>query len=250
VPSGIVGFDGPTTKDTNCAGVTVRVAVPLMPPLDIVITVWPADTVLASPSVPGELLIVPTSPLDELQCPDCVTSRLLPSVNVPTAVNCCCIPNGIEVADGVTAMETRAAGVTVTAAEPEIPPNVAEIFALPMPVLLPSPTLSTVATAGASEAQVLDAVKSWVVLSVKVPVAVNCCLVPRANTGLAGVTAIETRDAVLTVRTVDPEIPAEDAAIVAVPVPTLLAKPSLPAILLIVLTAALSELHCTILVTS
>src|SRR5437763_9831452 len=130
------------------------------------------------------------------------------------AVNCCCVPKGIEAADGVNAMEARAAGVTVTAAEPVIPPNVAEIVALPMPALLPSPALSIVATADASEAQVLDAVKSLVLLSVKVPVAVNCCFVPRGNTGLAGVTAMETREAALTVRRVDPVIPAEDTLIV------------------------------------
>ena len=57
----------------------------------------------------------------------------------------------------------------------------------------------------------------WVELSVKVPVAVNCCLRPSAIDGLAGVTAIETSAGCVTVRVVDPLTVPEVAWIVVTP---------------------------------
>ena len=57
--------------------------------------------------------------------------------------------------------------------------------------LLPA-TLLMVATEVTDEPQVADAVRSRIVLSEKVPVTPNCCVVPKAILGLAGVTARET----------------------------------------------------------
>ena len=53
----------------------------------MLIVVVPVPSVLASPCDPGVLLIVAAAAFDELQCPDCVTSCVLPSVYVPNAVN-------------------------------------------------------------------------------------------------------------------------------------------------------------------
>src|SRR5208283_5006973 len=50
-----------------------------------------------------------------------------------------------------------------------------------------------VATEGADEVQVADEVRFCLLPSLKVPVAVNCCWVPAAIDGLAGVTATDTR---------------------------------------------------------
>ena len=66
--------------------------------------------------------------------------------------------------------------------------------------------LLIVATDVAAEAQVTLVVRSWVELSVYVPVAVNCCVVPRAMLGVAGVTAIDTKVAAVTVSTTDGEL--------------------------------------------
>jgi hypothetical protein len=66
---------------------------------------------------------------------------------------------------------------------------------------------------------------SWVLLSLNVPVAVNCLVVPTAMLEFAGVTAIETSDAAVTVRDAVPLTPADAAVMVAVPVPVLLANP-------------------------
>lgn len=64
------------------------------------------------------------------------------------------------------------------------------------------------------------------VVSLKVPVAVNCFVVPMAMLGLAGVTAIETRLAPVTVSEVVPLTEPEAAVIVAVPGPVLVARPA------------------------
>ena len=93
--------------------------------------------------------------------------------------------------------------------------------------------------------QVTDAVRSCVLPSVNVPVAANCCDVPRAIEGLWGVTAIETSPAEVTVSTTLPLIDPDVALTLAVPVATLVAKPWLLLALLMVAVETLSELHCT-----
>ena len=78
--------------------------------------------------------------------------------------------------------------------------------------------------------------------------AVNCCCVPSAIDGVAGVIAIETSTAAVTVNVVDPVTEPELALIVAVPSARLLAKPVVVVALLIVATDVVSELHCTVAV--
>jgi hypothetical protein len=58
----------------------------------------PIATAVASP----ELLIVATVVLDELQVAEAVKSCLLPSLNVPVAVNCWVVPVVIDGFPGVT----------------------------------------------------------------------------------------------------------------------------------------------------
>ncbi len=64
-----------------------------------------------------------------------------------------------------------------------------------------------VATEDVAEAQVTWLVKFCVELSEYVPVAVNCSVKPFATPGLAGVTAIDSSAAAVTVSSVDPLIP-------------------------------------------
>src|SRR5262249_39546911 len=84
-------------------------------------------------------------------------------------------------------------------------------------------------------------VMSCVLPSENVPVAVNCWLTPRGFVGLSGVTAIETAEAVLTVREVEPLTGPCDAEIVAVPPETARAKPIGGGVLLGVATAVSEE---------
>jgi hypothetical protein len=83
--------------------------------------------------------------------------------------------------------------VTVRVVEPETEPDVAPIVVEPVPRLVASPLLPVVllivATPVAEELHVTDVVKFWVVPSLKVPVAVNCCVAPVTIEGFAGVTA-------------------------------------------------------------
>src|ERR1041385_8867178 len=81
------------------------------------------------------------------------------------------------------------------------------------------------ATPALEELHSTDALISCVVLSLNVPVAVNCFVVPMAMLGLAGVTAIETRLALVTVSEVEPLTAPEVAVMVAGPGPVLVARP-------------------------
>jgi hypothetical protein len=83
-----------------------------------------------------------------------------------------------------------------------------------------------------------------------VPVATNCFVDPGATLGLIGVTAIDTRGAFVTVRSVLPETAPIVAAIVMVPTATPLAKPFDPVALFAVPTPVFDELQITDVVRS
>ena len=67
-----------------------------------------------------------------------------------------------------------------------------------------NPPAPIVATPLFDELHVTVPVKFCVLLSVYVPVAVNCCVFPAGMEAFAGVMAIETNAAAATVRVVDP----------------------------------------------
>src|SRR6266568_3462706 len=98
---------------------------------------------------------------------------------------------------GVTVIVDRIAAVTVSVVFPETSPSVAVIVVVPAATDVAKPceppALLIVATPAAEELQVTWVVRSCVVLSLKVPVAVNCWVNPSGRPGLVGVTAIETR---------------------------------------------------------
>src|SRR6266849_4636098 len=220
VPRGMLGFCGLSAIDTSAAAFTTNVACALTVPELTPIVVVPVLSVLASPAVPAVLLMVATLAAVELQCPLGVRSCVVPSVNVPVAVNCCGLPKGTVVSDGLIAIDTRAADVTVSRVELLMVPELAVTVAVP--------------------------VRSCVLPSVNVPVTVNGCVVPSAMEGLAGVMARDTSTAVVTVRVVEPVTDPKVAVMVALPCPRLLATPWLAESLLIVATPVASELHCDV----
>lgn len=111
------------------------------------------------------------------------------------AVNCWVVPAGfleILALTGVTAMETSVADVTVRVADPEMSPDVAVMVVKPVEIpVVTFPAALMEALAGTDEVQATAAVRSCVVLSVYVPMAVNCWVVPAAILGVPGVTAID-----------------------------------------------------------
>jgi hypothetical protein len=110
--------------------------------------------------------------------------------------------------------------------------------------------LLIVATVPTLELQVTDVVRFRVLLSEKVPVAVNCWVTSSAIEGAEGVTARETSVAEVTVRPVEPLTLPKVAVMVVEPTAKPLANPWLPATLLMLATVAALELHSTAVVTS
>ena len=82
-----------------------------------------------------------------------------------------------------------------------------------------------VATAGVSELHCTVPLISCVLPSVKMPVAMNCCVVPSGIEGIAGVTAMETRTAGETIKVAEPEIAPTVAVIPVLPMAPLVANP-------------------------
>ena len=100
---------------------------------------------------------------------------------------------------------------------PELPP----IVVVPVALVVAKPAtlgaFAMVATPAEDELQWVVSVMSCVVPSLNDPVAVNCCWLPVATDGLAGVIAIDTSVPVPTVSVVVPLTPEAVAEIVTVP---------------------------------
>jgi hypothetical protein len=94
---------------------------------------------------------------------------------------------------GDTAIEVKVNGelLTVSSVLPLVLPIVAVIVAVPAATHWAMPVELMVATDVADELQVTLAVMSFVVLSLRCPVAVNCCDVPALMVGVGGPTLID-----------------------------------------------------------
>ncbi len=244
-PTDTVGLAGVIAREVRTAGFTVSVVDADTAPDVAVIVVVPAATDVAMPFEPAALLTVATELLEELQVTAAVRFCVEPSEYVPVAVNCCFVPVAIDGLEGETAIETRLAVFTVRVVDTEMLPEAAVIVVDPAATDVASPSdpaaLLIVATAVFEDVQLAEAVRSCVVLSEKVPVAVNCCVVLLAIAGLEGETAIETRFAGFTVRVVEPDTFPEVAVTVVEPAARAVASP----VELIVAREVLPELQVT-----
>lgn len=253
-PFAIDGLDGVTVIDTSVAAVTVNVVFPDTALNDAVIVAAPADIALARPLDPLTLLMVVILVSDELHVACVVKSWVDASENVPVAVNCLCVPLGLDGLDGVTLMDTNVAGVTVRPVVPDIIPNEAVIVVVPTANELARPALPTalliVAFAVSEELHATSAVKSCVVVSENVPVAMNCCFVPRAMDEFAGAISIDSNVAAVMVSTVLEEIRPDVAVIVVVPTATEVTNPFDPLPLPMVAMLVSDELHVMAVVKS
>ncbi len=166
----IVGFAGFTVRDSSVASTTVSVVELVIFPKVALIIVAPFEMEVASPLVP----IVATFMFEEFQVTSDVKSWVVLSEKVPIAVNCCFNPLAKEELLGATARDWRTADVTVSVAEAVLLPNDAEIVVVPTPVAVARPELLIVATPAFDEVHVTVDVRFGIVLSVYVPVAVNC----------------------------------------------------------------------------
>jgi hypothetical protein len=91
-------------------------------------------------------------------------------------VNCLFTPTKAEDVAGVTAIDVSVGGggLTVIRVEPLTEAWLALIVVVPAATAVANPALLTVATDGFDDAQVAVEVRSFVLLSLYVPVAVNC----------------------------------------------------------------------------
>ena len=141
------------------------------------------------------------------------------------ATNCWVVPSGIFEADGVMAIETNVVGVTVSVTGVDvIPPHVAVTLVLPAATDVANPlepvALLIVATDVVAVTQVTCVVRSCVVPSESVPIAVSETFSPFTTEGWDGDTARETRTGALTVTCVEPVVAPTVARICVVPVAT------------------------------
>jgi hypothetical protein len=221
-PAVAVGAVGVTASETSVPVPIVKVVVPVTPDAD-------AEMVTVPPFFP---CAIPVERIDAILGFDDfheIPLRLvatLPSLNVPVAVSLIDVPFEIRGLTGLMAIETKVAFETVSTVEPLIEPKRALIVVVPVATLDASPWAVIVADAGVEEVQTTDAVMSSVDESLKVPVAVNCLVVPTTMLEFVGVTVIDTRVDPVTVSDAVPLTEPEAAVMVVVPVPTLVASPA------------------------
>jgi hypothetical protein len=162
---------------------------------------------------------------DEVQNTVPVTSCVLESLKVPMAVNCLVVPTAMLELDGLTAIETSVAAVTVSDAVPLTDPDVAVIVAVPVPTAATSPVAgSMLATELDDEVHVTEG-SSCMLPSSKLPTALNCSSVPAATDGVAGLTVIDVKCAATTVNTEVSVSAPRVAVMVVCPAATVVANP-------------------------
>ena len=121
------------------------------------------------------------------QVTNAVRFWVVPSEKSPVAMSCRLVLWAIEIFGGVIVIALSTTDVTVTVVAADTPPRIAVIVVLPAPVPVTTPLLLTVATPVEDELQVADVVRSCVLPSEKIPVAVSCKLVLMAMEGFTGV---------------------------------------------------------------
>ena len=159
-------------------------------------------------------------------------------------MNCCDVPRTMLGITGVMSMACSTAEVTVRVVPPDFPNKAALMKVEPTVTAEARPLLVPMdAKAGSVELHAACVVRSWTVLSVKIPVAVNCWLLPSAMLGLDGITPIDTSAADVIVRVVLPEIVPDIAVMTAEPGAADVAKPLEPVVLLTATTVEVDELQ-------
>lgn len=165
--------------------------------------------------------------LEEAQVAVFVRFCVLPSLNVPVAVNCTVVPLAIEELPEATLMDCSVAAVTARAKALEVIPLwVAVILLEPMAAPVARPVALMLTAVGFELPHVAVLVRFCVLPSLKVPVAVNCTLVPLAMEEVPALMAIDCSVAAVTVSAIELEvIPLWVAVILLEPIAPPVARP-------------------------
>jgi hypothetical protein len=157
---------------------TVTTTFPVIAPVGTCATIW----------VPLQLVMGATVPLKLTALVPWVAPKFIPVIATD-------VPAGPEVGDKLVIIGET---ITVTLVEPQMEPThataVTEPTATPVPLPRVLESLETVAMASLEELQAELPVRSCVLPSANVPVAVNCWVPPTVSVGLEGERAIETSD--------------------------------------------------------
>ena len=147
-------------------------------------------------------------------------------------------------------IDSTTGGMTVAVVLPLMLPLVAvmvtglEVTATPVATPLPTPPGGMVILVGSEDVHATELEMSSVLWSLKVPVAVYFCGVWKTSTAFAGVTAIDTSVADVTVSVAGGLVIEPDVAVIeVVPAAMLLARPCVPGELLMVATEVLDEVQ-------
>ena len=165
--------------------------VALTDPIVAEIVVAPSDTPFARPVV-GPTVATDCAADDHVAT--LVTFAVVASEYVPVAVNCRGNPIPANAGLGAIDIDSKTAGVTVSVVLPDTDPDAAVTIVDPTVSEAASPEVAfSVATVGVPEVQLALLVRSAVLVSLNVPVALNCCVRPFGTLGASGVTAIDSR---------------------------------------------------------
>jgi len=150
---------------------------------------------VASPFEPAVSLTMAIAGDNDVHVANDVKSCIVLFTRVPVAANCWVVPGAMQGVIGVTEIVLTSA--VVSAVVPVMLPEIALMMVEPVPVVaVASPcepgALLIVAIPATDESQVTDAVRFRLLLSVNVPVAVNCTVVPGAMLELTGATERDT----------------------------------------------------------
>lgn len=143
----------------------------------------------------------------------------------------------------VIVIDDKLAAFTVAKVLPPIDPEVAVTVALPMFFAVAMPLCVSDIAELLEEFQETVLVMTCMVPSEKLPAAVNCCEVPKAMSGFAGVTVIDCKAAWVTVNVLLPTMLPSVACMIEVPGASAVARPCVPGELLMVATLVETELH-------
>lgn len=115
-PELMEGLLGVMAIEVRVALVTVSAAVPDCAEKTAVMVAWPTATPVATPLLPPTLLMVATDAGAAVQATESVRFCVLPSPNVPVAVNGIWMVSGTLAGFGVTAMDTNGEELTIKSA--------------------------------------------------------------------------------------------------------------------------------------
>src|SRR5215831_5010707 len=155
---------------------------------------------VAAPVARPVVLMLTVAVFEEAQVAVLVRFCVLPSLNVPVAVNCTVVPLAIEELPALIVIDCSVAAVIVSANELDVMPLCVAVMLLePIAAPVAKPVVLMLTVAVFEEAQVAVLVRFCVLPSLNVPVAVNCTLVPLAIEVLGELMVMDCRVAAVTV---------------------------------------------------